>query len=70
MNRLGRAVRALGRFWREFLIGDTPELLATVIIVIAAALLLRHHHAVAVVVLPIATLVGLLASVWHGRRTH
>jgi hypothetical protein len=70
MNRLGRAVRSLGRFWREFLIGDTPELLVTVIVVIAAALLLRHRHAAAVVVLPAVTIVGLLASVWRGRRTH
>jgi hypothetical protein len=69
MNRLGRIARSLGHFWWDFLIGDTPELLATVLIVVVAALVLRHHHTAAVVVLPTVAIVGLLASTWRGRRT-
>jgi hypothetical protein len=69
MNRLRRATRSSGAFWREFLIGDTPELFVTVIIIVAAALLLRHHRGTAVIVLPAMAIVSLLASAWRGRRT-
>jgi uncharacterized membrane protein len=69
MNRLARAARAFGSFWWDFLIGDTPELFVAVVVIIVAAVLLRHHSSVAVIVLPVMTLVSLVASAWHGRRT-
>ena len=32
---LARAVRAFGRFWLDFLVGDTPELFVVTLIVVA-----------------------------------
>ena len=55
MRTLGRGLRSFGRFWWEFLIGDTPELFVAVIVIVATALLLRHHHLAAVIVLPVMT---------------
>ena len=70
MSALGRGLRSFGRFWWEFLIGDTPELFVAVIVIVATALLLRHHHLAAVIVLPVMTIVFLLASILRGRARH
>jgi hypothetical protein len=67
MNVLGRGLRSFGRFWWDFLIGDTPELFVAVLIIVAAALLLRNHHLAAVILLPALTILFLLASVVRGR---
>ena len=67
MKTLGRGVRSFGKFWWEFLIGDTPDLFVAVVVIVIAALLLRHRHLAAVIVLPTVTIVFLLASVVRGR---
>jgi hypothetical protein len=36
---VARALRAFGRFWWEFFVGDTPELFVGVV-----AILARRHH--------------------------
>jgi len=61
----GRAVRGFGRFWWEFLVGDTPELLVGAVVVVALAALLAHNgipRAVTVVVLPVAVAALLCVS--------
>jgi hypothetical protein len=63
-----RAVRALGRFWWDFLVGDTPELFVATAVVVASALLLRHHREVAIFVLPAMAIVFLVASTLRGRH--
>jgi hypothetical protein len=69
MNHVARAARAFASFWWDFLIGDTPGLFVAVVVIIVAAVLLRHHQAVAVVVLPVMTIVSLVASTLGGRKT-
>ena len=64
-----RGAQAFGAFWWDFLIGDTPELFVAVLAVVAVALLLRHHHLAAVIVLPVMTVLSLVASAVRGRRT-
>jgi hypothetical protein len=68
VRRIRRGVRAFGRFWWEFLVGDTPELFIAVMVVIALALVFRHHRAAAVVVLPVITVLFLMASTFRGRQ--
>jgi len=64
---LGRALRAFGRFWWDFVIGDTPELaLATAVIVVVAYLLAGTTIAGAIV-LPLLAAVFLLVSSLRGR---
>ncbi len=67
MRALGRGARSFGRFWWEFLIGDTPELFFAVLAIVAAALLLRNLRGVAVIVLPVMAIVSLVASAFRGR---
>ncbi len=67
MNALRRGARIFGSFWWDFLVGDTPELFLAVVVVVVLALALRRHHEIAVVLLPVVTVVFLLASVLRGR---
>jgi hypothetical protein len=65
-----RWVKAFGRFWWDFLVGDTPELfVATVLIVIITAVLAKTvSTTVAWVTMPILVVAALVASVWRGRH--
>ena len=69
MTRLVRAARSFGRFWWDFLIGDTPELFVAVFVIIVVSLLLRSYHVAAVIVLPAMAVVSLLTSALRGRRS-
>jgi hypothetical protein len=63
-----RALHAFGRFWWEFLIGDTPEFALVTLVIVGLAYLLRHEHLAAVIVLPLVATASLLASVYRGQR--
>ncbi len=67
MTAIVRALEAFGKFWRDFLIGDAPELFVGTLVFVGAALGLRHHSAAAVVVLPLIVIVFLAGSVFRGR---
>ena len=65
-----RAAVAFGRFWWEFLVGDTPELLVGSVVAIAVAALLAHTvgvRAVVVGVLPVLVVVVLTGSTLRAR---
>jgi hypothetical protein len=68
MKAVHRGVRAFGHFWWDFLVGDTPELFVATLVIVGLAFLLRHQHGVAYVILPLLTVVFLLASTLRGRR--
>jgi hypothetical protein len=68
IDAVGRALTSFGRFWWDFLIGDTPELFVATLVVIGVAFGLRDHRWVAVAVLPLLAVGFLLASVYRGRR--
>jgi len=66
-----RTLAAFGRFWWEFLIGDTPELfVGSVAIVGTVALLCLEHSARtwAGLVLVLLVIALLVASVWKAAR--
>jgi hypothetical protein len=62
-----RVAVAFGRFWWEFLIGETPELFLATLVLIGLAVLLHRHTGIAVVVLLVAAVVFLVGSTWRGR---
>lgn len=64
---LGRWAAAFGRFWWDFLVGDTPEIFLGVLAVIGVALALRHERAAAVVAVPALTVALLAATTMRGR---
>jgi hypothetical protein len=69
MTATKRALAAFGKFWWEFLVGDTPGLLVATMVVIGAALVLRHHPTAGFIVVPLIAAVALALSVFRGRRT-
>jgi hypothetical protein len=64
---LARWLRAFGRFWWDFLVGDTPELTVAALLVVAAAYALASSRVAAVVVLPALAVCALVASTVRGR---
>jgi hypothetical protein len=64
---LWRGVVAFGRFWWDFLIGDTPEIFVGVLAAAGLVALLRHDSAAALVALPAAVTVVLVASLARSR---
>ncbi|MGH9169476.1 MAG: hypothetical protein ACRD0Z_01145 [Acidimicrobiales bacterium] len=68
-NPIVRALTAFGRFWWDFLVGDTPELLVATLVVIAVAFSL-HRVKVLGIVVTLACVVGFLSlSIWRGRKS-
>ena len=65
---IGKYVSAFGRFWWDFLVGDTPEVFVGVLVVVGAALALRHERAAAVVLVPLLTVAVLAMSTYRGRK--
>jgi asparagine N-glycosylation enzyme membrane subunit Stt3 len=68
MSTAAKWLAAFGRFWWEFLVGDTPELFVAVLAVIGIAFALHRSTASAVVVLLVAVVAFLGLSTWRGRK--
>ncbi len=63
-----RGVKAFGKFWWDFLVGDTPELALATGIIVALAFLIDGERLVGVILLPLLAAAFLLASTLRGRR--
>ena len=66
-----RWLKTFGRFWWDFLIGDTPELFVGVVVIIGAVAVLCLHPGLrtAAAILAPVLIVGLLTvSVWSAAR--
>jgi hypothetical protein len=68
MAAVGRGLRAFGRFWWDFLVGDTPELALATGVVVAVAFLLGGNGLAGAIILPLLATGFLLLSVLRGRR--
>lgn len=66
-----RLIRGFGRFWWDFLVGDTPELFVAALVIIGVIALLSergHFNAVAIVVLPVLAILALASSLLRAVR--
>jgi len=64
---LARGLRAFGRFWWDFLVGDTPELFVATLVVVGVAFALAPLHALPVIVVPAVAVLALVVSAARGR---
>jgi len=67
-----RIVGGFGRFWWNFLVGDTPELFVAALVIIGVIALLSergHFNAAAVVVLPLLAILALATSLVRAIRS-
>jgi hypothetical protein len=68
MATVARLARAFGRFWLDFLFGDSPVLFPATLLVVGVAFALHRDLAAAVVIVPLLV-IGLLAgTVYFGSR--
>ncbi|MGO8874378.1 MAG: hypothetical protein ACLQNG_01245 [Acidimicrobiales bacterium] len=67
-NVVTRAVTAFGRFWWDFLIGDTPELFLATLVVIGLAEGLHHEGVLGIIVVLVSVIAFLGLSTWRGRK--
>jgi hypothetical protein len=67
-NPVTRGIVAFGRFWWDFLIGDTPELFLATLVVIGLAEGLHHERVLGIVVVLVAVVGFLGVSTWRGRK--
>jgi hypothetical protein len=65
---VARALQTFGRFWWDFLVGDTPELAVGALAVIGLAAALAGLGVAAAVLLPLAVVALLAVSVRRGAR--
>jgi hypothetical protein len=68
VNVVARAVRAFGRFWWDFLVGDTPELALATGAIVGLAFLLAGQRVAGAIVLPLTAAGFLFVSTCRGRR--
>ena len=68
MGAVRRGLMALGRFWWDFLVCDTPELFVVMLVLVGLAFSLRHDRVAAVVLLPTLAAVAVVGSAFRGRR--
>jgi hypothetical protein len=71
-SSVGRWVRGFGRFWWDFLVGDTPEITVAVIVLVGAVALLTniaHVKVLAYVALPLLVIITLVLSLRAARKT-
>jgi hypothetical protein len=67
MTAIKRGFVAFGKFWWEFLVGDTPELLMATLVIVGSALLLRHDRTAGFIVVPVISVAALTLSILRGR---
>ena len=70
-TRAGRWARAFGRFWVEFLVGDTPELALGALVVLVLVAALAHNGAgrvITVGAMPVLVTVVLALSLRRAAR--
>ncbi len=66
-----RLIRGFGRFWWDFLVGDTPELFVAALVIIGVIALLSergHFNTAAIIVLPVFATLALAASLVRAVR--
>jgi hypothetical protein len=68
-----RIVAGFGRFWWDFLVGDTPELFVGSVVVVALVALMCIDHSlrtIAAVIMPVLVSAVVVLSVWKESRRH
>jgi hypothetical protein len=60
-------LKSFGLFWKNFLIGDSPEIAVGVLIILGIAFGVRGSPIAAAVIVPLAVFVLLTGSIWRGK---
>ena len=61
-------VRSFGRFWIDFLFGDSAVLFPGTLVVVGVAFALRHDRVAAVIAVPLLVIGLIVGTAYLGRR--
>lgn len=68
MTFVRRMAVAFVNFWKDFLIGDAPEIFVGVLVILAVVIPLRHHELLAGALLLVLVTLLLMASLYRAVR--
>lgn len=68
MTSIARWASAFGRFWLDFLFGDSPVLFPATLAIVGVAFGLRHDRVEAVITVPLLVIGLIVATAYLGRR--
>lgn len=63
-----KAIKGFALFWVDFVIGDSPEIAIGVLLILGLAFLLHNSAILAAVIIPAATILLLVFSLWYGKN--
>lgn len=67
LGMIGRGAKSFYLFWKDFLVGDCPEIAAGVVVILGIAFAVRTSAVAAALIVPGAVVLLLAVSIWHGR---
>lgn len=65
---VARTLRSFGRFWLDFLFGDSAVLFPGTLVVVGVAFALRHDRVAAVIAVPVLVIGLIVGTAYLGRR--
>lgn len=68
MTTAKHIIGSFGRFWWEFLIGESPDAFIGTLVIVGVALLLHREEAAVIIVVPLLAAFCLVLSAFRGRR--
>ena len=61
-------IKSFGLFWKDFLVGDSPELALGVLIILGVAYLLRNYSVTDIISVIVLVLVLMMLAIWRKTR--
>ncbi len=68
LRLIWNGLKSFGGFWKNFLIGDSPEIAIGVVIILGIAFAVHGSATVAAVIVPLSVFTLLIGSVWRGKN--
>jgi len=62
-------IKSFGLFWKDFLVGDSPELALGVIIILGIAYLLHNSGVLGAISIIVLVLVLMMITIWRKTRS-
>ena len=68
MSKVTHAIKAFYEFWKDFLIGDCPEVFIGVAVILGIAFLIKRVEVLAAIVIPLAVLLLMTFTLSRGTK--
>ncbi len=65
LRTIWKLIKSFGLFWKDFLVGDSPELAVGVLIILAVGYLLRNSSTADAISVIVLVLVLMIIAIWR-----